>query len=433
MRFNNLSVKIRLAVGFSLLSLIFIGFAVFQNRAVDNLSSLQRTEAEAAGEMSALLEMDSRLEAINGYFARALLRQNASEAEKRVADMRSRAEEDLGLIKTLGDELGMKENADQFAKAYDNLLELMGKDLLAMLNRNDVSRLRLSSMSSRMDKYFQTAMTQVDALQASLKDRIVQQQAGFRQTRSELLRTTAATTAACVIASILLSALIALGISRPARKALVFAREIARGNFQAELDVRQKDEIGQLCASLVGITDVLKDMSRRFEETAEAIVVGKLRTTAPAEGLEGEYARILGRSNEIAEALVRYLDTIPLPLVTVDKELNVLFMNETGRTLGGFENHDAYRAVRCHDIFKTSDCHTGNCACTTSMRTGRMETSETDAHPRGKDLNIRYTGKPILDAKGNVVGAVEIVVDQTEIMTLQRRNASLKANSRSSP
>ncbi|MGE4423946.1 MAG: methyl-accepting chemotaxis protein [Pseudodesulfovibrio sp.] len=425
MRFNNLSVKIRLSIGFSLLSLIFIGFAIFQNRAVDELSGLEQTEAKAADEMSALLEIDSRLESINGYFSRALLRQNAAEAEKRVADMRSRAEEDLGLIENLGGQLGMEENVDQFAKAYNNLLDLMGKDLLAMLNDYGTSRLRLASMSDRMDKYYQAAMAQIDALQVSLKERIALQQAGFRQTRDELLRTTAVLTAACVLASILLSVFIALGISRPAKKALVFAREIAKGNFQARLDVRQKDEIGQLCTSLVAVTDALKDMSRRFEETGEAIMVGKLRTTAPADGLEGEYARILGRSNDIAQALVRYLDTIPLPVMTVDTDLNVLFLNETGRTLGGFEDHDAYRAVRCQDIFRTSDCGTENCACTTSMRTGRMETSETDAHPQDMDLDIRYTGKPILDAKGNVVGAVEIVVDQTEIMTLQRRNAHL--------
>ncbi|OIQ49497.1 Methyl-accepting chemotaxis protein PctC [Pseudodesulfovibrio hydrargyri] len=425
MRFNDLSVKARLSIGFSLPALIFIGFALFQNRAVDNLSRLQQTEAEAANEMTSLVEMDSRLESINGYFSRALLRQNAPEAEKKVAEIRARAEEDLGLVETLGAKLGMEENVAQFAKSYNALLDLMSKDLLGLLGRYDTSRLRLASMSDRMERHFQASMEQLDALQASLAERIARQQAEFQQTRRDLFRTTAVIIAVCVLASILLSLFIALGISRPAKKALIYAREIAKGNFQAELDVRQKDEVGQLCMSLAGITEALKDMTRRFEETAEAITVGKLRTTAPADGLEGEFARILTRSNEIAEGLVRYLDTIPLPVMTVDTDLNVLFLNESGRTLGGFEDHAAYRALHCHDIFRTSDCRTENCSCTICMRTGEPTTSETDAHPGGQDLDIRYTGTPILDGKGRVVGAVEIVVDQTEVMTLQRKNARL--------
>ncbi|WP_207264141.1 methyl-accepting chemotaxis protein [Desulfovibrio sp. Huiquan2017] len=425
MRFNNLSVKVRLAIGFSLLSLIFIAFALFQNRAVDNLARLQEIETASTEEMTALLELDSRLEAINGYFAHALLHQDAAATRKEVAGMRAQAEQDLKLVESLGAALGMRENVDRLSASYESLLRLMEKDLVTLLEGNDTSRLRLYSMGGRMDKLFRAAMDEVDALLKELSTQIEERHAQFKSTRSELRRGTLLSAAVGVGAAIILSLIMGLGISRPANKALAYAREIAKGNFQAKLDVHQNDEIGRLCASLVSVTDALKDMSRRFEETAEAIVVGKLRTTAPADGLSGDYARILGRSNEIAEALVRYLDTIPLPVMTMDTDLNVLFLNETGRTLGGFADHTAYRTVKCHDIFKTSDCHTENCASTTCMRTGKMETSETDAHPQDMNLDIKYTGKPILDAQGHVVGAVEIVVDQTGIMTLQRKNAHL--------
>ncbi|AMK10491.1 methyl-accepting chemotaxis protein [Pseudodesulfovibrio indicus] len=421
MKFNRLPIFARLAIGFSLLALLFTGFAVFQEQAIDGLSDFQEQQKTAAAEVVSLLRLDSRLEAINGFFAHALIRQDLSDARKKSVELKARAAEDLKLVEGLGKELGMESNVAELTAAYGQLMDMMDKELLPLLQKSDASRLRLYSMSQRVEKQFQIAMDQTDALLEGVNERLLSRQASFTTTLEHLSETTTLVTVGCVAAAILLAVIISLGLSRPARKAEAFAREIARGNFDAALDVRQGDEIGRLCASLVSITGVLKDLSARLAETTEAITVGKLRTKASAEGLEGEFAVVLGRGNEIADALIKYLDTIPLPVMTVDTELNVLFLNEQGRTLGGFATHGDYAAVNCHDIFRTSDCHTAQCACTRSMRSGEMETSETDAHPQGMDLDIKYTGKPILDARGKVVGAVEIVVDQTEILGMQRK------------
>jgi methyl-accepting chemotaxis protein len=425
MRFNNLSVKLRLAIGFSLLSIIFIAFALFQSRAMNNLSALQDAEVEATREMTALLEMDVRLESLDADFSRTLLRPDAEAFKTKVAGLREEGAQDLKIARSVAAKLGMENRVDRLDKAYQDLLGLMEKDLPELLNSGGADQSSLYALSGRMDEHFRMAKEQVDALQAKLDTLIEQEHDAFIQSRDDLSTTTVIITVVVVIAAILLSVFMAAGIARPTNKALAFAHEIAKGNFDAKLDVHQKDEIGRLCATLVDITETLKVMSSRFKETADAIVVGKLRTTAPADGLEGEFAGILGHSNEIAEALVRYLDAIPLPVMTINTKLDVLFLNEMGRTLGGFKDHGAYKAVNCYDIFRTSDCHTQKCACTTCMRTNKMETSETDAHPQDMDLDIKYTGKPIHDAEGKVVGAVEIVVDQTEIMTLQRRNARL--------
>ena len=38
-----------------------------------------------------------------------------------------------------------------------------------------------------------------------------------------------------------------------------------------------------------------------------------------------------------------------------------------------------------------------------------------DAHPGGKDLFINYNGVPVRDREGNTIGALEIVLDQTQV------------------
>lgn len=49
------------------------------------------------------------------------------------------------------------------------------------------------------------------------------------------------------------------------------------------------------------------------------------------------------------------------------------------------------------------------------MKTDSVVTEQTIARPRdGVIVPIKYTGAPIKDAKGNIVGAVEYVLDVTE-------------------
>jgi methyl-accepting chemotaxis protein len=54
------------------------------------------------------------------------------------------------------------------------------------------------------------------------------------------------------------------------------------------------------------------------------------------------------------------------------------------------------------------------------MQNGRPESSETDAHPGGKNLDIAYTGVPVRDQDGDIIGALEIVIDQTQVKCAQR-------------
>ncbi|KJS18318.1 MAG: hypothetical protein VR69_01095 [Peptococcaceae bacterium BRH_c4b] len=70
---------------------------------------------------------------------------------------------------------------------------------------------------------------------------------------------------------------------------------------------------------------------------------------------------------------------------------------------------------KCYNHFKTSDCQTANCACSRAIGSGKAEQSETDAHPGGKDLFISYSAVPIKDQGGKIIGALEVVMDQTGV------------------
>ena len=59
------------------------------------------------------------------------------------------------------------------------------------------------------------------------------------------------------------------------------------------------------------------------------------------------------------------------------------------------------------------------------MRDDHPVTSETDAHPQGKDYEISYTGVPVKDTRGAIVGSLEIITDLTAVTWREQPTAVL--------
>ncbi|RJX35440.1 MAG: PAS domain-containing protein, partial [Desulfurivibrio sp.] len=122
-----------------------------------------------------------------------------------------------------------------------------------------------------------------------------------------------------------------------------------------------------------------------------------------------------------------YLHVLPTPVLSVDTEFNVTFMNPAGARVVGLSAEEAIGS-KCYDLFKTSHCRTDKCAVGRAMREDRVVSEETVARPReGAIIPIKYTGVPIKDAKGNIEGALEFVLDVTEEVR-QRTAAQQKIN-----
>jgi len=215
-------------------------------------------------------------------------------------------------------------------------------------------------------------------------------------------------------------------LSRSLKRAVEFSRAVAAGDFHMELDTRRNDEIGQLCRAMSRITLALNDIMERITLASREIMRGNLRGQVSYEGLEGKFEELARNTNLCAESYLEYMDTIPMPLMAIDNDHRVLYLNRTGRELGGFsERTEYFEKLHCWDIFKTSDCRTENCACARAMASRENQESETDAHPSDMDLDIRYIGMPNFDADGNICGAFEIVIDQTEVLAMQRKMGRL--------
>ena len=123
------------------------------------------------------------------------------------------------------------------------------------------------------------------------------------------------------------------------------------------------------------------------------------------------------RAMDDAQRKVDFLNEIPTPVMVVDRQFNIQFMNPAGAGAVG-KTTDECEGLKCFNLFKTDHCNTENCQVKKAMDLDGVFTNDTVAKLPGGDLPIRYTGAPLKDAHGNVIGALEYVLDISKEMEI---------------
>jgi methyl-accepting chemotaxis protein len=116
-----------------------------------------------------------------------------------------------------------------------------------------------------------------------------------------------------------------------------------------------------------------------------------------------------------AQVKVDYLNEIPTPVMVVDREYNVQFMNPAG---AGAVNKtpEECKGMKCFNLFNTEHCNTPDCQVKKAMEQDRVFTDDTMAKLPGGELPIRYTGAPLKDKDGKIIGGLEYVLDISKEM-----------------
>ncbi len=108
-----------------------------------------------------------------------------------------------------------------------------------------------------------------------------------------------------------------------------------------------------------------------------------------------------------------YIDLLPTPIMAIDKDFTISYMNKAGAGVAGRTPDDVI-GMKCFDLFKTTHCQTEECRCNQAMNRREVREGETIVNPDVLNIPIHYTAAPLTDPKGNVIGALEYIVDITE-------------------
>lgn len=212
--------------------------------------------------------------------------------------------------------------------------------------------------------------------------------------------------------------------TRRLKAGLSFVQEIEKGNFKAEIDLKGSDEIVDLVEKIKDLKSKLIFIEDLILKQKDEVAKGNILFKMNDEDLEGDFKNIIVGVNKVVEVLVGHLDNAPVPVMCVDKNFNILFLNKVGLGLLGKDLAEV-KMQKCYNFFHTEDCQSDKCACKQAMTKGKSAVEETIARPTGEDIYIQYYGNPIFDEKGDIVGAFEYILDISNLKRAQLKLAKL--------
>lgn len=133
-------------------------------------------------------------------------------------------------------------------------------------------------------------------------------------------------------------------------------------------------------------------------------------------------------SKEQCQERSKYLEMLPAPVITIDHDFTITWVNKAAADLAGIEPKQCI-GKKCHAVLKTPQCRTADCMCSRAMQQGETVVSETIFDPKGAARPVQYTAKPARDAAGKITGCmlhlVDVAVSRQAITDLQDRVAYL--------
>jgi methyl-accepting chemotaxis protein len=278
----------------------------------------------------------------------------------------------------------------------------------------------------------------------------------LREVQASLLRavvTLGGVSALLLLVAVVLATRAAARLAAPLASMATAAERIAQGDVQQVVTYRGGDEVGRLAEAFRGTISYIQEVARgatalargdvstplvprsdrdeltrsfqdaqaefrrlveEMDRLTRAAIEGRLDVRADPSQHQGEFREIVEGANAMLATLVGHLDAMPAPAMIIAPDFTIRYMNQTGATLLGRSPRELV-GTRCYDSFRMGDCRTERCACARAMATVREVSSECRAHPEGIDLQVLYTAVPLQDEGREVVGALEVITDQTVV------------------
>jgi methyl-accepting chemotaxis protein len=220
-----------------------------------------------------------------------------------------------------------------------------------------------------------------------------------------------------IVVAVLLAFFIIRGIIHVLRNLGIFAGAMSRGEFDYQVKVKEKGEIGNMVSAMQAIPTVLNDILQDYQALEKRMESGELNASADAAKYEGGFATLVNGTNNILRRFLRVIESIPSPILVFNKNMQAAYVNAVGRELTG----EDFLGKTGAQLFNREDSDTAADSVKKALASGHSSTSETRAHPRGMDMDISYTVIPSYDNGGKLASVLQLVTDLTAVKETQKK------------
>ncbi len=129
-----------------------------------------------------------------------------------------------------------------------------------------------------------------------------------------------------------------------------------------------------------------------------------------------EFGILANSFNEMVDKIemqLQYLNSISLPVTVIDKNFEIVYINSKGVEFLKKEKHNVLK-TKCYESFNSIDCRSQNCSCNIAIQRGESITKESVAKPNNVEVPIIFSGTPIKNKKGEVIGTLEVLTDLSD-------------------
>lgn len=189
---------------------------------------------------------------------------------------------------------------------------------------------------------------------------------------------------------------------------------ISKGNLPPEITKDYEGDFNEVKRNLNNCIKTIEMLLSDTNKLSDAVIHGRLDHRIDITTHQGDFKEIVSEINGILHETVDFIGLVPSPVIIIDREFRVEYMNQKSLETVG-KNRNAAIGMNFFDLFMTDDRKTEKCAIVRCFETLETESGETYARVNNKEIFIAYTGTPIRDLEKTVVGAIIIITDLSEI------------------
>jgi len=170
------------------------------------------------------------------------------------------------------------------SKTFDDVIALVG---------NGTGKAFMDSIRSKLDEFISTEVSLLDG-------RAKETQAAISNTMKAVILGTAA----AFLVGLATGFFIIRSVSKQLRQLVNFAESVSEGDLIQSFDIKQKDEIGALAASLGTMKDRINNVLKEINGLIRSVQEGRLNTRGGTQSFSGSWAELVVGINNLIDAFV---------------------------------------------------------------------------------------------------------------------------------
>jgi methyl-accepting chemotaxis protein len=302
MKFKNLKIGQKLIVGFGIILLAAIGFAAYTIVSMNTLKRLQDEGHKRA--VDALLTQNLRSTGYRMYqiIADAQLNGYTSESE---IDWENHKTETLDLMvkaAAVADHTDEKIAAEEAQKLIGSVVTIF-EDKMAPLLKSNPEASEINTYDAEIDAVMDKFQEQVEFLVISLGEEMDNGDAVFDKDANQIKSIAYLLSGLLILLSILIIILMNNLLAKPLVRGVKYTQKVAEGDLTAEIDINQKDEVGQLVIAI-------KKMAASLKEIVAQIIASSAQIASSSEQLSSTSEEVSQGANEQASSVEEVSSTM---------------------------------------------------------------------------------------------------------------------------